>query len=471
MDVAVGPAEVRSLELTALRSSITAGVVVEDRHGKLAIANPAAERLLGPYLTATPCWSEAPRGWRLTNLDDVVVPIEELAPRLARVQRAPVRGQLVVVRPPDGATTWLELDAEPILGADGAVDTLVVTIVDRTSVMGLIRELTDSRRQLAEVMDASHDGFFARDFITGRTLHSARMNALVGLPAVDTEAGLDDWRRRIHPDDAARLEQAYAAVTAGQLARFDLTYRVRCEDGAWRWVRSRGKLVLRTSDGAPHRLIGTVSDVQAFKDLEAALSISERRLREASTSGAVGLWELDLSTYQAWRTDRHKEIFGDGGGAWTLHDFRAAVVPEDREVADRALELGRRAGDMHFEVRIRRGDGRLRWIEVDAALALDEAGALRRMCGTVRDITERKWIELDLERAMRFKAARVTELEGLLKAGTPLSGLLTACMHCQSVRDEDGAWERLDTFVAARTGARFSHGICPTCRSRHYPDE
>lgn len=469
MDVALVPSA-PSPGVAAIRASITAGVVVEDRAGNVMVANPAAQRLLGPYLTPATGWSAAPAGWRLVDLDDVVVPVEALAPRRARVERAPVRGQLVVLQPPDGRAAWLELDAEPIIGADGAVESLVVTIVDRTAVMGLIRELTDSRRQLAEVMDASHDGFFARDFVTGRTLHSARMNALVGLPAVDTEASVDDWRRRIHPDDADRIEQAYAAVTAGQLARFDLTYRVRCEDGAWRWVRSRGKLALRAADGAPHRLIGTVSDVQELKQLEAALSASERRLREASTSGAVGLWELDLTTHQAWRTDRHREIFGDAGESWSLSDFRAAVVPEDREVADRAIEVGRRAGDMHFEVRIRRGDGRLRWIEIAAKLGVDGAGALFRLSGSVRDITDRKWIELDLERSMRFKAARVAELEQQLKASSPLAGLLTTCMHCLSVRDDAGAWERLDAYVAARTGTRFSHGICPTCVQIHFPE-
>lgn len=456
--------------VAAIRASITAGVVVEDRAGNITMANPAAERLLGPYLTPATGWGAPPAGWRRADLDDVVVPVEALAPRRARVERAPVRGQLVVLQPPDGRAAWLELDAEPIIDADGAVDSLVVTIVDRTSVMGLIRELTESRRQLAEIMDASHDGFFTRDFATGRTLHSARMNALVGLPAVDTEAGPDDWRARMHPEDRPRLERAYAAVTAGELPRFDITYRVRCEDGAWRWVRSRGKLALRAPDGAPRRLIGTVSDMQEVKALEQALAASERRLREASMAGAVGLWELDLTTHAGWRSEHHATIFGDPDGPWSLAEFLAAVMPEDRPLAERAIEVGRRAGDMYLEARIRRRDGRLRWIEAVAELTFDNAGA-PRLRGSIRDITDRKWIELDLERSMRFKETRVTELEGLLKAGTPLAGLLTACMHCQSVRDDQGAWERLDTFVAARTGARFSHGICPTCVKIHFPEE
>lgn len=456
------------LAVAAIRSSISAGVVVEDRDGNVAIANTAAQRMLGPYVATSPGWRAAP-GWELTDADGGALTHETLAPSLARARKAAVREQLIVVRAPSGAQAWLTLDAEPVLDEHGQLEGVVITITDRTGVMQVVRELTANHAELSHVVDAGHDGYFIRDFATGTTVHSARMNALVGLPAIDTEAGLDDWRQRIHPDDSDRLARAYQAVTSGAVERFDLTYRVRCEDGAWRWVRSRGKVVARRADDTPLRLICTVTDVQEFKDLETSLASSERRLREASTAGAVGLWELDLASQRSWRTERHAEIFGVPDGPWSLAAFREAVVPEDRELADRAIEVGRRAGDMHLEVRIRRGDGRLRWIEAAAKLVFDDQGGAR-LIGNVRDITERKWVEMDLERTMRAKAARVAELEELLKA-TPLTDLLTTCMHCKCVRDDAGAWQHLDAFLASRTGMRFSHGVCPTCFDLHYPGE
>lgn len=44
-----------------------------------------------------------------------------------------------------------------------------------------------------------------------------------------------------------------------------------------------------------------------------------------------------------------------------------------------------------------------------------------------------------------------------------LQDLIPMCSYCQKVRDEDDYWERVDTYIKARTGTRFSHGICPTC--------
>jgi DNA-binding response OmpR family regulator len=47
--------------------------------------------------------------------------------------------------------------------------------------------------------------------------------------------------------------------------------------------------------------------------------------------------------------------------------------------------------------------------------------------------------------------------------------LLPICAFCRKVRDGDGEWHTLEDYVAQRTQADFTHGICPTCRIEHYP--
>jgi hypothetical protein len=49
-----------------------------------------------------------------------------------------------------------------------------------------------------------------------------------------------------------------------------------------------------------------------------------------------------------------------------------------------------------------------------------------------------------------------------------LEGLLPICSFCKSIRNEAGAWERLETFVSTRSDAQFSHGLCPSCVRDHY---
>jgi hypothetical protein len=49
-----------------------------------------------------------------------------------------------------------------------------------------------------------------------------------------------------------------------------------------------------------------------------------------------------------------------------------------------------------------------------------------------------------------------------------LEGFLPTCSYCKDIRDEDGNWHQIEAFVASRTDARFSHGICPECTEKHF---
>ena len=51
-----------------------------------------------------------------------------------------------------------------------------------------------------------------------------------------------------------------------------------------------------------------------------------------------------------------------------------------------------------------------------------------------------------------------------------LHGLLPICSFCKKVRDEEGHWRQLESYIAARSEARFSHTFCPECGRRHYPE-
>jgi hypothetical protein len=51
-----------------------------------------------------------------------------------------------------------------------------------------------------------------------------------------------------------------------------------------------------------------------------------------------------------------------------------------------------------------------------------------------------------------------------------LEGLLPICSFCKSIRNQQGDWERLESFISRRSDTKFSHGLCPDCGRQHYPD-
>ncbi|MEO6461674.1 MAG: hypothetical protein ABIP29_01215, partial [Candidatus Eisenbacteria bacterium] len=55
-------------------------------------------------------------------------------------------------------------------------------------------------------------------------------------------------------------------------------------------------------------------------------------------------------------------------------------------------------------------------------------------------------------------------------AQVQLQGLLPICAGCKKIRDDAGSWVAVETYVSARTAAAFTHGICPDCHRRLYPE-
>ena len=63
-------------------------------------------------------------------------------------------------------------------------------------------------------------------------------------------------------------------------------------------------------------------------------------------------------------------------------------------------------------------------------------------------------------------AQRMAELEESLARIKQLDGLLPICAWCKKVRDDQNYWQEVECYVAARTDARFTHGICPACMEK-----
>jgi diguanylate cyclase (GGDEF)-like protein/PAS domain S-box-containing protein len=79
----------------------------------------------------------------------------------------------------------------------------------------------------------------------------------------DKEIGneIAEWAQRCHPDDVAHVVERAKEHFRGRTTTLVVEFRVRSKDGSWRWLLTRGKVVSRSPDGRPLRLVGTHSDV------------------------------------------------------------------------------------------------------------------------------------------------------------------------------------------------------------------
>jgi PAS domain S-box-containing protein len=116
-----------------------------------------------------------------------------------------------------------------------------------------------------------------------------------------------------------------------------------------------------------------------------------------------------------------------------------------------------------YRVEVRHKDGGTVWLEVNKQPYLAE-GNVAGFIGAARDITARVRLEAERERL-------ITDLKDALANIKTLRGLLPICAGCKKVRDDKGYWQQIEAYVSDHTEAEFSHGLCPECALRYYPDQ
>ena len=107
--------------------------------------------------------------------------------------------------------------------------------------------------------------------------------------------------------------------------------------------------------------------------------------------------------------------------------------------------------------------GNPRHVEVHAHPILDEEGNVSRMIEYTLDITKRKQIETERNQLIKNLQASMAKIK-------TLSGMLPICASCKKIRDDKGYWNQIETYLRNHSKAEFSHGICPECAQKLYPD-
>lgn len=170
-----------------------------------------------------------------------------------------------------------------------------------------------------------------------------------------------------HPDDRAQMQSDREAHFSGAADLYRNEHRVRCKDGSWKWVLTRGLVIARDAQGRPLRMVGTHTDITTRKldeaatwqaaNFDALTGLSNRRRfaerlahelrRHARDSQPLALLALDL--------DRFKPVNDQHGHA--AGDRLLAEVARRLEACVRELDMAARLGGDEFAVLMPGADG------------------------------------------------------------------------------------------------------------------
>ena len=73
-----------------------------------------------------------------------------------------------------------------------------------------------------------------------------------------------------------------------------------------------------------------------------------------------------------------------------------------------------------------------------------------------------------LDQSEHERSKLVSELQEALDRIEVLDGLLPICSACKKIRDKNGLWHQVESYIRDRSRAEFSHGICPECAQELY---
>jgi len=128
-----------------------------------------------------------------------------------------------------------------------------------------IDQIAASEQRWLYAVNAARDGVWDWDIEQDNFFYSTRWMEILGFPLGYLKNDVIEWEYRIHPDDFYTVIEDSAAHFNGKTPFFENTHRVKCFNGEYRWVLSRGQAVAWDDRGMPLRVIGTITDVSTYK--------------------------------------------------------------------------------------------------------------------------------------------------------------------------------------------------------------
>jgi len=158
---------------------------------------------------------------------------------------------------------------------DAMVETTHYRETERDLALAALRE-SEERWQFA--LEGSGEGVWDWDVQTGKVFFSKKWKAMLGYEDHEISNDFEEWKSRLHPDDAKRSQDAVQAHLDGTTDRLKLEYRLRCKDGGYKWILSSGMIMSRTGDGKPLRMIGTHIDISERVHMQEVMIQTEKML-------------------------------------------------------------------------------------------------------------------------------------------------------------------------------------------------
>ncbi|VVD31695.1 diguanylate cyclase [Paraburkholderia dioscoreae] len=266
-----------------------------------------------------------------------------------------------------------------------------------------VEELETGGELMTLALAGSGTGIWDRNVVTGTIDYSPAWKAMLGYEGHELSNRMEDAYLRLHPDDRAYVHATMQSHFENRTDSYVVEHRIRCKDGSYKWICSRGKVVERGSNGHAMRMVGTSTDITALREMAAQLQQSIEMVTNLTDEvpGMVFQYRRmpDGLAFFPYTSEGIRDIYEltpqqAATGAATID-----ALIDARDLAAYRESLEESAASLlpwHLEYRVRLPRQGLRWRQGDARpRRLDDGSTLWH--GFITDVTDRKHIEAELQ--------------------------------------------------------------------------
>jgi adenylate cyclase len=298
------------------------------------------------------------------------------------------------------------------------------------------------------------------------TFVSDNIRELLGYDPSDCLEHPNFWRERVHPADLTHISAEISRPFTADTRR--LEYRFRRKDGSYCWIRDEQHL-MRGRDGKPLEVIGSWSDITAFKMADAK-NAEHARLCElmASSPAVIYSYEAKGSFRPTFIGQNIRTLLGYEPDEYLAHpDFwRRCVHPDDLARVEAETAHLYKKGHHVVEYRFLKKAGEYCWVSDEWHLMRDKDGQPVEVVGSWSDITARKQALQESQALVEQAQARVSDAIESMSDGFALWD--TDDRLVMSNRRSQDILNLPDLLVP---GIRFDDLIRPVAFDRQYLDE
>lgn len=225
-----------------------------------------------------------------------------------------------------------------------------------------------SERRLNLALDSANEGLWDYFPQSGKIYYSPRWYTMLGYMADEFPNSMETWATLAHPDDLPVLEGTLENAASGNEEAFGVELRMLTQGGQWRWIQVRGRPVERDGKGVVVRIVGTLSDISKYKQVELALQKANEELQRLAAlddlTQIANRRRFDDRLTQEWRRARrerkplaviicdidffknYNDTYGHLKGDDALHDVAQAI----NNILKRPMDMVARYGGEEFAI-------------------------------------------------------------------------------------------------------------------------